>query len=180
MRSDALLAFVPLGSALSLVAGAGISIPSTNIIDLLGAGVGVAPPNIIGNAATFGQDPGVGYPRAELEIGIGQALAGPAGAGLNVAFQYAPDTGAPGGYQPGAWQTAAETGFVPVTQLGAAAKIARLPYLPAQPEGLRPRYARLLFTPSAQLTGGTIAFALTVSGRDDNANRFVPRNFSAT
>jgi hypothetical protein len=44
MRSDALLAFVPIGGNLSLVAGAGVDIPSSQTIDLLGVGVGVAPP----------------------------------------------------------------------------------------------------------------------------------------
>ena len=67
MRLDSQLSFIPLGAPVSLVQGTGVSIPSTNIIDLLGQGVGTAPQNIIGNATVFGADVGIGTWRPELE-----------------------------------------------------------------------------------------------------------------
>ena len=39
MRTDALNTFVPYGAPLSMIGGAGVAIPSTNVIDLLGQGV---------------------------------------------------------------------------------------------------------------------------------------------
>ena len=78
MLIDALVAFVAIGGNLSLVAGAGVTIPST-VIDLLGAGVGVAPPNIIGTRTVFGTDQGVGGIRPELNIAVGVACTGAAG-----------------------------------------------------------------------------------------------------
>ena len=61
MLLDALLNFVQVGSPLSLVAGAGVAIPSPGIIDLLGLGVGVGPTErIIGlpQSGFFGEDSG--------------------------------------------------------------------------------------------------------------------------
>ena len=179
MLIDALLSLVPIGGNLSLVAGAGVAIPSTNVIDLLGVGPGNAPPNIFGNATTFGEDPGIGRLRPEIACGIGQGLAGPGGTGLNFALQYAPDTGLGGGYQPGAWQTAVETGILPLALLGANAKIGRFPWLPAFPDGARVRFVRGLFTVSGgPLTAGTIAFCGVTMSRDDQSNRQSARNYS--
>lgn len=182
MRSDALLAFVPLGSALSLVGGAGVAIPSTNVIDLLGAGVGVAPSSssIIGNAALFGTDMGVGGMRPELMVSIGTALATSNSATLNVALQAAADQGAAGNYQPSTWNTIVETGPMAVANLTANAIIARFPWLPSFPANLRPRFLRLLFSPAAatNFTAGTIASALVVPCRDDQANRFAAKNYT--
>src|ERR1700722_16984267 len=98
MITDKLLAFVPIGSPLSLVGGAGVAIRS-GIIDLMGVGVGVAPPNIFGSATIFGQADGmgVGNQRPELNITIGTALAGAGGLTLNVKLQAAADQGVGGG-----------------------------------------------------------------------------------
>lgn len=180
MRLDAQLAFVPLGSPLSLVGGAGIAIPSTQTIDMLGLGVGVAPQSIIGNATNFGTDMGIGAFRPELEIATGLAFTTGNAATLNVAFQAAPDTGAAGNYLPGTWQTLEETGPLTAAQLLANTVIARFPWVPAFPAGLRPRFLRLLFSPAAatNFTAGTIAFAIPTFVRDDQANRFAPKNFT--
>lgn len=180
MFSDSLLSFVPLGAPLSLVAGAGVAIPSTNIIDLLGVGVGLAPPSVIGNSAVFGTDMGIGGLRPELDVAIGTAAVTANSATLNLALQAAPDTGAGGGYLPGTWQTIVQTGALTAAQLTANQIIARFPWLPVFPQTLRPRYLRLLaqMPAATNFTAGTINFALVVTVRDDLANQQAAANYS--
>jgi hypothetical protein len=185
MITDALVAFVPIGAPLSLVAAAGATIPSTLTLDLLGAGVGVAPPNIIGNAALFGTDEGVGGKRPELNVVIGTALAGAAGQQLKVALQAAVDTGAAGGYLPGTWNDIVSQDGISLANGIAGQVILRSPFLPTMPPGLRPRFLRLLFSPmtatslpSGSFTAGTIASALVTMVRDDQANKYAAKNFS--
>lgn len=179
MFSDALLSFVPLGAPLSIVAGAGVAVPSSTI-DLLGVGVGVAPTSIIGNATLFGTDMGIGGLRPELDVAIGAAAVTANAATLNLALQAAPDTGAAGNYQPGTWQTLVETGALTAAQLTANQIIARFPWLPVFPQTLRPRFLRLLgqIPAGTNFTGGTIAFALVVTVRDDLANKQAAANFT--
>lgn len=186
MRSDALVAFIPIGAPLSLVGGAGITIPS-NIIDLLGAGVGVPPPSIIGNAALFGTDMGVGGKRPELNISVGTAFVGAAGQLLKIALQAAPDTGVGGNYQPGAWVDVDSQDGLTAANLTAGAVPFRSPWIPTMPPGLRPRFMRLLFSPmtatalpSGSFSAGTIASALVTTVRDDQANRYASKNFSVS
>ena len=176
MRSDALLAFVPIGGNLSLVTGGANAVASPNTIDLMGVGVGIAPPNIIGNVATFGTDMGIGGFRPEINCVLGIAFAG--GTSLNVALQAAADTGAAGGYLPGTWQTLAETGAMLTANLTANQVVARFPWLPAFPANLSPRYLRLLFTPVGTYTTGTIASAIVTTVRDDQANKYAAKNFT--
>lgn len=183
MITDALLNFVPINGNLSLVAGAGVDVPSTNIIDLLGLGVGVAPSDRIwGNTTVFGQADamGVGGMRPELIVNVGTAFVTANSATLNAALQAAVDTGAGGGYLPGTWQTIAETGELTAAQLVAAATIMRMPWLPPFPENLRPRYLRLLFqVPAAtNFTAGTIANALVTPCRDDQFQKYAAKNFT--
>ncbi len=169
MLTDALLAFVPLGSPLSLVAAAGVDVPSSRIIDILGAGVGVAPPSIIGTASLFGSDTGIGSDRLLVDTVVGTAFTTGTSATLNVAFQGAADTGAAGGYLPDTWYTFVETGELAASLLTANRRIARFDWPPAFPETLRPRFLRLLFqVPAATLfTAGTIAYSLVTQARDD-------------
>lgn len=187
MITDALVAFVPIGGNLSLVGGAGITIPS-NTFDLLGVGVGVAPPNIIGNATVFGEDPGVGGVRPELNITIGTALTGAVGQQLKVALQGAIDLGPTGNYAPGTWTDIVSQDGINLANISggavAGSVIARFPFLPTMPAGLRPRFLRLLFSPmtvaalpSGAFTAGTIASALVTMVRDDLANKFAARNY---
>jgi hypothetical protein len=178
MRSDAQLAFVPLGAPLSLVGATGASFPSA-VIDLLGQGAGTAPTNIIGTASTFGTDFGIGDDRPLLNVVVGTGLVTGDSATLNVAFQLAPDSGSSGGFQPGAWQTVAETSALTAAQCPANTRVARFDWPPAFPENLQPRYARLLFTtPSGtQFSAGTIASALVTPARDDQSNRYAARNY---
>lgn len=181
MILDALLAFVPVGAPLSLVGGAGIAIPSPRVVDLLGAGVGVAPPNIIGNVATFGAPDamGVGTLRPELNVVIGTAPTSGNAATLNVALQAAADQGAAGNYQPSTWNTLAETGPITIANMLANTIVARFPWLPPFPVNLRPRYLRLLFSPAAatNFTAGTISSAVPVMVRDDLFNKYAANNF---
>lgn len=187
MRTDALLAFVPIGTALSLVAAAGVDVRAPLIIDLLGLGVGVVAPSvangnpIIGNVATFGSPDagGVGGIRPELNITTGTAFATGTSATLNVQLQAAADDGTG---NPGTWQTLGESGELTAAQLVADRVIARLPWLPPFPENLRPRFLSLNFAiPAGVLfTAGTIASALVTTVRDDWFQRQAAKNFTVT
>lgn len=188
MITDALCAFVAIGGNLSLVAGNNITIPS-NVFDLLGNGVGQAPTNIIGNATVFGEDPGVGGRRPELNITIGTGLTGAVGQQLKVALQAAIDQGAAGNYQPGTWTDIASQDGIALANISGGASagsvIARFPFLPTMPASLRPRFLRLLFSPmtasalpSGSFTAGTISSALVTMVRDDQANKYAARNYA--
>lgn len=186
MITDGQLNFVPPGAPLSLVAGAGVTIPS-GIIDLLGEGVGVAPQSIIGNVTTFGSPDGMGVGglRPELFVAIGAALTGAGGTTLKVALQGAPDTGQAGSYQPGAWQDIVSQDNITLAQASAGQVVFRCPWLPPFPPGERPRYLRLLFTPSAggstpggDFTAGSIASALVTLVRDDQFNKYAAKNYT--
>lgn len=185
MFTDALNSFQPLGSPLSLVGGVGVDFRATNIIDLLGLGVGVPAPQtnggpIIGNVATFGSPDGmgVGGTRPELYVTIGTALAADTGAPtLTVQFQAAEDDGTG---NPDTWQTIAQTGEISVAQGTAETVIARLPWLPPFPENLRPRFLSLNFAVPAgtNFSAGTIASALVTITRDDPFNRQSAKNYT--
>ena len=165
MELDGTLAFVPVGNPLSLVLGAGVGAAS-NIIDLAGAGVGVKPPNIIGNPTVFGTDLGIGRQKAQLLCTIGTAFTTVNGATLNVQFQGAVDNG---NYQPGTWNTLVESGAMAAANLGAGVTVARFDYPPAFPFGVLPRFLRLFFLIAAgtSFATGTIAFATPTTVRDD-------------
>lgn len=182
MITDAMLSFVPIGGNLSLIAAAGVDVPSPNTIDLLGNGVGVAPTSIYGNTAVFGSPDamGVGGIRPELNVTIGTALASGGAATLNVALQAAIDTGLAGGYLPGTWETIVESGEISVAEGTANTVIFRCPWLPPFPANLRPRYLRLLFQVPAGLTftAGTIASALVTTVRDDQFNKYAAKNYT--
>lgn len=180
MITDALANFIAPGSPLSLIGGAGVAIPSS-IYDILGVGVGVAPQGIIGTRTLFGEDLGVGEsPLLDVVMGIAAATAN--GATLNVQFQGAVDTGAAGGYQPGAWITLVETGALAVANLTAGAVIARFPFAMAVPANVLPRFLRLNFAPLAatNLSAGTIAFATVTKVRDDWTMKYAARNYSVS
>jgi hypothetical protein len=168
MELDALLQFVPLGAPLSLVLGAGVGAAS-GIIDLLSAGVGVAPPSIIGTRTVFGTDLGIGRQKTQLLLTTGIAFATGNAATLNVQFQAAVDSGPGGGYQPGTWITQVESGIMTAAQLGAGQTVARFDFPPAFPFITLPRYLRLFFLIPAgtNFTAGTIAFAMPTTVRDD-------------
>lgn len=176
MILDSQWSFISPGSPLSLVAGAGISIPSTNTIDLLGQGVGTAPVNIIGNTSVFGMDVGIGGLRPQLICAIGTLPVTADSCTLNLAFQAAEDNGS---YQPSTWQTLVETGALTVSQLAAGTIFARFDFPPAFPANLSPRFLRLLAqVPSGEyFTAGTIAYATVTMVRDDQANKFAANNY---
>ena len=186
MYTDALLNFVPIGGNQSMVGAAGASIvmaPGGVALDLLGAGVGVAPPNIFGQSfGTFGTDFGIGVRKPLLAIAVGTAFATGNAATWNLALQLAADLGAAGGYLPDTWYTAAETGAQSVANAAANAIIARFDWPPAFPNTLRPRFARLLMqVPAAtNLSAGTIAYALVTLDRDDLSIKNAQRNYSVS
>lgn len=185
MRIDSSVAFIPLGSAFSLVGGAGVGLP-TNPIDLLGAGVGVPPPNIIGvQSLLFGTDFGIGLYKQTIRIFLNSTptILG-VGAQLNIQLQMAPDAGTPT-YQPGAWQIIGETGYMTTAQLVAAQvgklqQPIRLEWPPNFPAGLNPRFARLMFQPLAAtaFTAGTVNAAFPTVIPDDYSEKFAQKNFT--
>lgn len=168
MMTDAKLAFVPIGTPLSLIAAAGVDIPSPLVVDLLGNGVGTLVTNIYGNSAVPGQADGmgVGAERPELNITIGTTVTTSSSATLNVQIQGAPDNGSG---SPGTWSTFGESGAIAVALLTANTVVCRLPWLPPWPFNQRPRFIRLNFEiPAAtSFTAGTIASALVTTVRDD-------------
>jgi len=178
MLIDSLVSFIPPGSPLSLVAGAGVSIPS-NVIDLLGLGAGIAPSSsaIIGNVTTFGADLGIGELKGQLEVLFTTGLVAVGGSTLNIQFQVAPEDATT--HQPGTWQTLVETGPMTAANLGINKRAARFDYPPVFPETLRPRFARLLFSPSAggSFSAGAVVAPVTMQ-RDDVANLNQPRNYA--
>ena len=185
MRLDSTLAFVPIGAPLSIVGATGASFAS-NIIDLLGSGVGTAPANIIGNAAVFGEDIGVGggVPEPTLNVVVGTVFATSDSATLNVQLQAAADNGASGTppYNPATWTTIVETGPIAAATLTAGRVIARFDIPPTIPENLNPRFYRLNFvTPSGtQFTTGTISSAYPTYMRDDQANKNAASNYKVS
>lgn len=181
MITDAQLALIPIGYNQSMVAGAGVSIPSINTLDLMGVGVGLPPPNIIGQVSVFGVDVGVGGRfRPEIAMAVGTTFTTSNVASLNVALQAAPDPGAGGNYTPSVWTTIYESGIIAVANLTSGRKLLRGPILPVFPENLRPRFLRLLFQiPSAtNFTAGSIAYATFTWVRDDFAAQYAPRNYA--
>jgi hypothetical protein len=186
MYTDALLNFVPIGGNLSMVGAAGAPIvlaPGGVALDLLGAGVGEAPPIIFGTSfPTFGTDFGIGVRKPLLAVTVGTAFATGNAATWNLAFQLAADLGAAGNYQPDTWYTAEETGAQAVALAPANAIIARFDWPPAFPSTLRPRYARLLMQVPAgtNLSAGTIAYALVTLDRDDLSIKNAQRNYSVS
>lgn len=187
MRIDATVSWLPVGGpGMTLVGGAGISLPSP-VLDLLGQGVGTAPAEIIGNVTTWGTDFGIDPRKQTIGIFLASAptIASLNAATLNIALQMAPDLGAAGGYLPGVYQTIGETGPMTVAQLVAAQtgvnqQPIRLDWPPNFPMNLNPRFSRLLFqVPAAtNFSAGTIAAAFPTTVRDDQANRFAARNYS--
>lgn len=176
MRIDSQLVFTP--TAQSLIAAAGVDVPSTNTIDLLGLGVGVVNTSIIGNASVFGEDIGIGdgllVPKVQCTIGTA-ATTGSA-ATLNVQFQLAIDDGTG---NPGTWVTAVETGELAAASLTAGQIIARFDWPPTALMTQRPRFARLNYAVPAgtTFTAGTIGFAGVVPVRDDATNKNAASNF---
>jgi|APPan5920702963_1055757.scaffolds.fasta_scaffold00012_10 hypothetical protein len=178
MLIDASISFVTPGTPISLVTGAGGSVRS-NIIDILGNGVGQPPSSIIGNTSVFGSDMGVGKNRVELDTVVGTAFTTSDSATLNVQLQGAPDTGAGGGYQPGTWTTIVETGEIPASELTAQSILGRFPILP-YPLSQLPRYLSLNFQVASgtSFTAGTIAFSVPTMIRDDLANLLATNNYT--
>ena len=187
MLIDSLVSFLPIGSNLSLVAAPGIATPS-NVYDILGLGVGVAPTErIIGNTTVFDDDPGIGAIKPQVQVNLLSSVTPTAGTGtptLNIAYQGAPENATT--HQPGTWQTFVETGPLTVAQLVAAASltlgypIARFDFAAAFPPGPGIRFLRLLFSPLAatSFSALTVASAIVTMVRDDQSNRYASNNYA--
>lgn len=183
MQIDQQLTFVGLGAAaVSLVGAAGAAIQIGSTLDLLGVGVGVAPPGVIGNPFNgfYGVDPGPGMLKPTFSGRIGTALATSNAATAEYVLQVAPDTGAAGGYQPGTWEDWVTTGTRAVSDFAANGKV-RMDLGPAPNNTPAPRFVRLLQrVPAAtNLSAGTMTFAGFVMADDDLGNaQNAPQNYA--
>jgi hypothetical protein len=182
MRLDASLAFVPLGSPLSIVGATGATFYGPGIVDFLGTGVGTAPQAIIGTPSVYGQADamGVGKDRIEMAVAVGTAFATSDSATLTIQMQGAPDTGSTGGYLPGTWQVFDQSPAMTATQLTANTVVYRFPWLPPFPFSERPRFLRMAFVTASgtQFTTGTIAYAIPSTGRDDWSAAYAAKNYT--
>lgn len=181
MINDQGLAFVAAGAPLSLVAGAGVDVVS-NVIDLMGPGVGINVQNIFGNSAAPGQADafGVGDPVPYLSVFSGTALATATSATLTIQLQVAPDDGTSTG-TPGTWQTILQGPAITAAQGTANTQLSRLNLVGPFPFNERPRFMRLNFhVPAAtDFTAGTISSAYLVTSRDDYYVQQQPANYTA-
>ena len=179
MQIDSTLEFVShSGSAATLVGAAGATVVLGNTIDILGAGVGVAAPSIIGTATVFGDDPGTtAAKQAEIQINIGTAATTATSATGNFAVQFAPDDGT---NNPGTWETGAETGAKAASEL-TANQVLRMAMPPAPPNTPTPRFIRLVCeVPAAtDFTAGTVSWAAIIKVRDDLRNKYAAANYVA-
>lgn len=179
MQLDALTNFVQPGATpVTMVGAAGTAIQIGQTIDLLGAGVGVAPPGIIGNTTLWGVDPGIGQIKPVISIYIGTAATTGTAATGQFALQYAADQGSAGAYQPDTWYTSSETEAHAASVLSAGQQV-KLDLTPAPPEVPTPRFVRLLMkVPTAtNFTAGTVVFAGLTMARDDQTNRQAANNY---
>lgn len=150
------------------------SVPSQNVLDWLGQGVGQAPVNAFGvTNAVFGQDIGIGDGMSPPNIlcTVGTAFATADAATLQVQLQESVDSGAAGvpPYSPNAWLTIVETDALPASVLLAGTKIAEFTIPPRRPGQNMPRFFRLLYViATGTFSAGTIAYAGIITGRDDN------------
>jgi hypothetical protein len=146
--------------------------PSALVIDLMGVGVGQAPPNYFGiQDSVFGEDIGIGDGPSPpvLQVIIGTAFTTATGATLRVQFQESVDSGAPN-YTPLLWKTIVQTDDLPASVLTAGQKIAEFAIPPRYPAQGFPRFLRLYYllnVAASSFTAGTIAIANIVTGRDD-------------
>jgi hypothetical protein len=176
MLIDSLVSFVPIGSPLNMTAGT----QASNIVDLLGLGVGVVPTERIigqgGNGYYFGEDAGIGGVKPQVQVNVGTAFTTSDSATLNVQFQGAPDTA---NGQPGTWTTFIETGAIAAAELTAEQILARFDFPPSFPAGEHPRFLRLNFVVATGLafTAGTISSAIVTMDRDDWAAQFQAPNY---
>ena len=96
MITDALLNLVPNGSPISLANLATGAAVASQVIDLLGSGVGTAPQNIIGTRTVFGETVGVDWLKPAIMIHVGTAFTTGSSCTLTVQFQGSVDSGVSG------------------------------------------------------------------------------------
>jgi hypothetical protein len=172
MITDQLVSFLPPGTNLPVTNAAVYS----NVVDLLGPGVGVTPEQagiIIGQTVSkFGADQGVGIIVPELICAVGTAFAGTGT--LTVTFEGAQDNGSG---SPGTYQIFDASPAMTITQLAAASFFYRRKWPIEYPDGFNPRFTRLGFTPSGTFTAGTVAFAVVTMGPAANFSKFQGKNF---
>lgn len=152
---------------------------STNVIDLLGVGSGVASTNRIGNATVFGEDLGIGdgvnIPR--VGVWITQTFSG--GTSLNVQFQGAIDNGS---NAPGTWTTYDETGALLTAILTTSSStpesgVIRMSWPHRALNAAMPRFIRLNYVVVGTYSLGAVAAGI-VLGRDDWAAGLYASGFS--
>lgn len=179
MIIDTKLAFLlPDASPASMIDSDGVAVVVGSVIDLSGVGSGTAIPSVIGNAALFGTNPGVGRYRPQILISVGTAFTTGNSATANFALQYAPDNGSDA---PGTYETASETGAKAAAYMTAGKQLI-LDLAPTPPGTPRPRFARLLMQvpASTHFTAGTIDYAIISPVVDQNTVKQAAKNYKAS
>jgi hypothetical protein len=180
MLIDVLPSFVPVGSTLAVSGGPAGSGFRSGILDLLGLGAGVDPAtaDFIGNRTAWGQDPGIGWPRAQAQVSVAVALATSSGATLNLMYQGAEEDTTT--HLPSTWRTIVESGEIAVTDMDAIGDIVwQFDFEPTHPLNFMPRFLSVLAQVSAgdTFTAGALVIPVT-TGLDQQKQRYVPNNFT--
>ena len=181
MITDALLSLVSPGSPISLANLATGAAVASQVIDLLGSGVGTAPQNIIGTRTVFGQTVGVDWLKPAIMLHVGTAFTTSSSCTLTVQFQGSVDSGVSGTppYSPNAWITYSEVPGLTAAQLIAQRSI-RVDFQPNFPFETLPRFLQLNFQTlsGASFTAGTIANAVVTLVRDDYGEKYAAKNYT--
>ena len=161
MIFDKLLEFDPTGTVLA------VSVPSTNVIDLVGAGLIPSATSAVRPGIDIGGGGGGGaVPSIYVLVNTTFTAAG--GATLNAAIQAAPDDGT-NTNTPGAYSTYAETGAIALSNLVAGNVIWSIPLPRVLPlpttQTSRPRFLRMNYTvASGPFTAGALQAHIVLAG----------------
>lgn len=156
------------------------------IIDLTGAGVGVAPAMVGGQGFAIGLDAGAGDGVAipSVNVVVGTTFVGTGNTTMSITLKAAPQVSATNNAQ-GTYTTLLTTDTIPVANLvaGASVNIPIPPIVLAENE-LPPRYYKLTYTvANGPMTAGTVSAGITLNqpnqGPYGNEGGLFPKNFIA-
>lgn len=140
----------------------------SSIIDLTGAGVGVAPAMTNGTGNSIGVDLGAGDGAAlpSVNVVVGTTFTGTGNTTLTISLKAAPQTSATD-YSQGTYTTLASTqafAVPPVSSSLTAGTVINLPIPPLAPGQAMPRYYKLTYTvANGPLTAGKVSAGFAVS-----------------
>lgn len=147
----------------------------SSVIDITGAGVGVAPTMIGGNGGVIGADIGAGDGEAvpAVIVNIGTTLVG--GTSLQISLKAAP---ALANNTEGTYTTLLTTAAIPTASLVAGEQIT-LPIPQRIPGEALPRFYKLTYTIVGTYTGGTVSAGIVLNPISTFNGIQYPNNFIA-